>query len=420
MQKILVLGGGFAGLWGAVGAVRKFDELGVQPNEFDVTLIDKNPYHAIRVRNYEEDLSEVTIPLADVLQPVGVKCIRGIVVAINTVSQVVEVATAAGQSYLEYDRLVLALGSQLNRPAIPGLAEDAFDVDTYAAAKRLESHLCDLAQQKPSPARNTVLVVGAGLTGLEVASEMPSKLQRLFGERFYRVILADSSSMVGPDLGDHARPVIEEALTSLGIEVRLNVAISGVDPRGVTLASGEFIPTATVIWCGGMRASPLTALIPVDQDRYGRLPVDDFMRVKGVRNLFAAGDCAWSLIDGAHQSMMSCQHGRPMGRFAGHNVAADLLGQPMLPLQIDWYTTVLDLGEWGGLYTLGWDRKLLSRGTPAKKTKQIINRQRIYPPRSRNREEILAAAAPIVPPAPARFPDEVKTEVTRAPSDAKA
>jgi len=69
-----------------------------------------------------------------------------------------------------------------------------------------------------------------------------------------------------------------------------------------------------------MRANPLTRLFPVEADRFGRLPVDEFLRVKGVANVFAAGDSAWAMMDDHHPSVMSCQHGRPMGRFAGHNV----------------------------------------------------------------------------------------------------
>src|SRR5262245_42585752 len=93
---------------------------------------------------------------------------------------------------------------------------------------------------------------------------------------------------------------------------------------------------------------------------------------------------------------MSCQHARPMGRFAGHNVVCDLLGEPMLPLQIDWYVTVLDLGPWGAVYTEGWDRHVVLKGSNAKRVKQTINCQRIYPPLTRDRTAILDAAAPAI------------------------
>jgi NADH:ubiquinone reductase (H+-translocating) len=262
-------------------------------------------------------------------------------------------------------------------------------------------------------------VVGAGLTGIEVATEMPAKLRRLFGSGVARVILADSSAAIGSNMGHYAIPVIAEALAALGVEPRVNVAVANIDAAGATLATGERIPAATVIWCGGMRASPLIATIPGAHDRFGRAPVDGFMRVKDVPHMFAAGDCAWSLIDGTHASVMSCQHGRPMGRFAGHNVVADLFGQPMLPLRIDWYTTILDLGEWGALYTSGWDRQVLSRGAAAKETKKLINRRRIYPPQTRDRAAIFAAAAPVVASPPQRFADDAADAPQRVAAAAR-
>ena len=98
---------------------------------------------------------------------------------------------------------------------------------------------------------------------------------------------------------------------------------------------------------------------------------------------------------------MSCQHARPMGRIAGHNAACDLLGLPLLPLRIPWYVTVLDLGPGGAEYTEGLDRRVVARGAAAKRTKQDINGRRIYPPRTRDRRQILDAAAPVVQPPPA-------------------
>jgi NADH:ubiquinone reductase (H+-translocating) len=265
---------------------------------------------------------------------------------------------------------------------------------------RLNAHIESLPSRPESPGQFTVVVVGAGLTGIEAATTMPDKLRaylsRTHINRPCHVVLADHGPHVGSDMGESARPVIEEALGALGIETRPGVDVVSVDPAGVTLRSGEQIPATTVVWCAGMRANPLTRLFPVEHDRFDRMPVDEFMRVKGLKNVFAAGDVAAAMMDDRHMSVMSCQHGRPMGRFAGHNVVSDLFGLPMLPLQIPWYVTVLDLGAWGAVYTEGWDRHVVAKGAAAKKTKQLINCQRIYPPLTRNRLEILAAAAPIV------------------------
>lgn len=394
MARIVVLGAGFAGLWAALGAARKRDEIGASAADVEILVIDRNPYHNIRVRNYEVDISDAAIPLADLLDPVGVDHRVAEISEIDPVKQQVNVTANGGSEIIGYDRLVLALGSQLLRPAIPGLVANGFDVDTYAAAVRLEEHLAGLDGQVASEGRATVVVVGAGFTGIEVATEMPAKLDRagVSGDR--RVILVDPNPVVGEAIGEPARPIVGEALAALGVETRLNVRVTSVDAGSVTLSSGETIPTRTVVWCAGMRASPVAQTIAVERDRLGRLHVDQLMRVAGVTNVFAAGDVASCLVDGEHSSVMSCQFARPMGRFAGNNVVADLLGQPMLPLHIEWYVTVLDLGAWGAVYTVGWDRRLSTSGASAKATKQTINRQRIYPPRTGVRADLLDAAAP--------------------------
>ena len=398
-RRIVVLGGGFAGLWSAVGAARKLDELRVGTDEVEVTLVNRDAFHSIRVRNYEADLGPVRVPLDDVLGPVGVRRVEGEVYAFDLAERVVDVRDAAANAprTLAYDRLVFALGSEVVRRDGPGLSRQTFDVDTYGEAARLDAHLRSLPGMAEFPGRSTVVVVGAGLTGIEVACEMPGRLRAIFGaDRPIRVILADREPRIGSDMGDGARAVIEEALGALGVETRPGVSIASVDGSGMTLASGEVIPTATVVWCAGMRASPLAGLFPVEHDRFGRIPVDADLKVRGVPDVFAAGDSALSMMDDTHASVMSCQHGRPMGRFAGHNVVCDLLGLPMLPLRIEGYVTILDLGPWGAVYTQGWDRAVIATGEAAKRTKQLINGQRIYPPRSGDRREILRAAAPVV------------------------
>ena len=409
MQRIVILGAGFAGLWSAIGAARRREELGIDPTRLAIVVIDQNPWHSIRVRNYESELEQTRIPLTEVLDPVGVEHLAGLVTDIDVLKR--EVAYQAGDrsQSLTYDRVVMALGSRLFRPAIPGLRTCGFDVDTYEAGCRLNQHVADLPKAASGPGQYTAVVVGGGLTGIEAATELVSKLRRARETAPVsahtppvRVILVDRNAWIGSDMGDSARPVIAEALQALGVETRVDASLTAVE-ADAAIVDGERIPARTVVWCAGMRANPLTEDIPVPRDRLGRLPVDPFMRVPGVPAVFAAGDAAWLPIDGKHLSVMSCQHGRPMGRFAGNNVVSDLVGQPMLPLSIDWYTTILDLGAWGAVYTEGWDRVVVTKGAEAKRTKEIINRERIYPPRSGKRREILDAAAPVVQKPPPVF-----------------
>ncbi|MCP1834490.1 NADH dehydrogenase [Bradyrhizobium sp. USDA 4532] len=400
MARILVLGAGFAGLWAALGAARKRDEIGARAADTEILVVDRNAYHNIRVRNYEVDLGDVALPLKDLLDPVGVGHMVAEVAAIDSATRAVTIKTSAGAEVVSYDRLVLTTGSELVRPAISGLAAHGFDVDTYEAAMRLDAHLAALGNEPPSEARASIAVVGAGFTGIEVATEMPAKLAHAGITGDHRVILIDPNPVVGATFGAHGRPVINEALATLGVETRLNVRVSAVGADSITLDSGEIIPTKTVVWCAGMRASPLAASLPARRDALGRIKVDHTMRVEGLADVFAAGDVAACLIDGEHPTVMSCQFARPMGRFAGHNVVADLFGEKLLPLNIDWYVTVLDLGAWGALYTTGWDREVHTTGAAAKLTKQTINQQRIYPPRNGDRAALLAAAAPTIQTAP--------------------
>ena len=288
MARILILGAGFAGLWAAIGAARKLDEL----NEAaEILVVDRNPYHNIRVRNYEVDLSDVALPLAELLDPIGVRHLTGEVCAIDPAGQALTVSTNGGQESLGYDRLVLSLGSELARPAIPGLISRSFDVDTYAAAVRLNDHLATLDHHDASPGYSTVVVVGAGFTGIEVAAEMPGKLAHA-GIANPRVVLIDPNPIVGATIGESAQPVLNEALSVLGVETRLGVRIAAVEANGVSLTSGEFIATRTVVWCAGMHASPIASALSGERDRYGRLMVDEFMRAQGLENVFAAGDVA--------------------------------------------------------------------------------------------------------------------------------
>ncbi|SON62973.1 NADH dehydrogenase-like protein [Mycobacterium simulans] len=389
MIKVVVIGSGFAGLWAALGAARRLDELGVTERTVCITVLSAKPFHDIRVRNYEADLSACRIPLADVLDPAGVAHITTEVTGIDADCR--RVTTASGETH-DYDRLVLASGSRVVKPDIPGLREFGFDVDTYDGAMRLQHHLQELADGPATPAAATVVIVGAGLTGIETACELPHRLRALGVTP--RVVLVDHNAFVGSDMGASARPVIEQALSDNGVETRTGVSVAAVGRGGLSLSSGEQLAAATVVWCAGMRASSLTEQLPVARDRLGRVEVDDYLRVIGVPAMFAAGDVSAARMDDEHVSVMSCQHGRPMGRYAGYNVISDLFDQPLLALRIPWYVTVLDLGPAGAVYTEGWDRMVVSRGVEAKATKQTINTRRIYPPLTRSRSDLLAAAAP--------------------------
>ncbi|MFJ7795705.1 NAD(P)/FAD-dependent oxidoreductase [Pseudomonas sp. NPDC096950] len=397
-QKILVIGSGFAGMWSALGAARVLEEQGraVGYGAIDITLISPEPVLHMRPRLHEKSPSAMTTPLLPLLEAAGVRYVRGHVTQIHTDDKNVDATDENGLVFnLTYDKLVLTTGSKLFRPPLPGVGEHTFSIDQVDEACELDVHLARLADRPESIGRNTVVVVGGGFTGIEIACELPQRLSGILGDDAdVNVVVVEQASDIGPDLGPGPRPVIIQALADLGIKCRLGASVVSVDADGLYTSTGERIESQTVIWTGGMRASSLTEQVSTERDRLGRLHVSRDLRVSGASDVFAAGDVALAVLDDhGNHAMMSCQHAMNMGRYAGHNVAADLLGLPTLPYEQPFYVTCLDLGSWGAVYTEGWDREIKLVGDEAKALKHKINSEWIYPPRP-SRTDALASADP--------------------------
>lgn len=395
-MRIVIVGAGFAGMYAALSAARLRDIQGASPEELEIALVAPEPTLVIRPRLYEPKPETLTAPLQNVLKAIDVVYVQGSAESIDAKSRTVEIVAAKGaRQTLSYDRLVVATGSRLFRPNIPGLAEHGFSVDQLEDAIALDRHLHSLADRPASRARDTVVVAGGGFTGIEAATEMPARLRAILGKDTWpRVVIVDRNGVIAPDMGAGARPFIEEALRKLGVETRLGAGVAELDKSGVTLSNGERIECATVIWAAGIRAAPLTAQLPAERDSFGRLLVDRDLRVPSVPGVFATGDAARAACDDlGNYALMSCQHATRMGAFAGNNAAAELLGVPVRPYHQKAYVTCLDLGEAGALFTRGWDRQVEMVGAVAKKTKQEINTVWIYPPRA-ERAAALASADP--------------------------
>ncbi|SDF74236.1 NAD(P)/FAD-dependent oxidoreductase [Phytopseudomonas seleniipraecipitans] len=395
-QRILIVGTGFAGLWSALSAARQLD---LQArDDIEICVVAPQAQLHVRPRFYEADVARMRAPLDALFAVVGVRFVKGRVTGIDSEGQTLTYRDAdLNEQSVSYSRLILASGSQVNRPALSGV-EHAFDVDSLEQAEALERHLTGLRDLPDSPARNTVVVAGGGFTGIETATEMPARLRAILGEQAHvRVIVVDRGAQIGASLGAQVAPVVAEASAQQGVTWRLGSSVSAVDAGGVTLADGERIDALTVIWTVGVHASPLTAQLPAQRDAHGRLHVDRNLKVVGLDNLYAAGDTAFAATDDlGNHALMTCQHAIALGRSAGNNAAADLLGVAPMPYSQTKYVTCLDLGEWGALYTEGWDRQVVLTGAEGKQLKTQINTQWIYPPAA-IRETALAAADPLIP-----------------------
>lgn len=393
-KRIIIAGSGFAGLWAALAAQRAI-HLASQEQNIEVMMVSPSPNVGIRPRLYEAVLENMNPDISELLSVVGVKFLAGWVNKIDVDQQTIEVATTDGNKQnLSYDRFVLATGSTTFMPPIPGLKEYGFSVNTLEDAEKLDQHLKNLATKPANAARNTVVVAGGGLTGLETVTEMPERLRSILGETDVRVVLVDSSTEIGAAMGDQAASVIREALSELGVEGKAGLRVTALDVTGVTLSNGEKIETETVIWTAGMRANPLTSQIAGEKDNLGRLIGDAYLHAPEAKNIFVTGDTVKVPTDDlGNFNVMSCQHAMSLGRVAGYNAAAELVDLPLHPYSQPKYVTCVDLGPWGALYTEGWDRQVQFVREEAKKIKQEINTVWIYPPVA-DREAVFAIANP--------------------------
>jgi NADH dehydrogenase len=378
--RITVVGGGFAGVFAALAAVRAAD------GGAEVTLVSREPRLVLRPRLYEPAPETLHSELGELLAKAGVGFVQGEAEALDLDGR--RLRLADGRS-LAWDRLVIATGSVMPRPPVPGAA-DAYSIDTQAEAVAFDARLAEIAG-RPEP---VVAVVGAGFTGVELALNLRDRLEAHGGpgERL-RIVLLDQAAEVGPELGPGPRPAIEAALREARVELRLGASLSALGAEEVVFEGGERLTADAVALCTGLRAADFAGRAPGPRDGAGRLVVDAFLRAPDAPGVFVAGDAACATPDEGRTTLMSCQHALPLGRVAGENAARSLLGLELLPYAQRRYATCLDLGRSGAVLTDGWDRAVQALGSEAKAVKRQINTRLIYPPEG-SREEILKASVP--------------------------
>jgi NADH dehydrogenase len=365
-KRVVIIGGGFAGISAAVGAV---EQGGVE-----VELISPDPYLVIKPRLYEADLSGVRVPLAGVLGPIGVTQHRAAVVMIDTGARNL---TLDDDSGLPYDELVLAAGSRLPLP--DGASVHA--ADSYAQAVELNRAVATRGGH--------AVVVGAGFTGLELAADLAGRLDQ--------VTLLEGGPRVAPGYGPRGRAVIEHALGTLGVSTRTGAPVAAAVADGLLLTDGTRIAADLIVWAAGPRASALAEQISDDRDSSGRLLVDEHLRTTA-DGVWAAGDCAAACVDGRNLSVMSCQHAGPQGRRAGANAAIIAAGGRPRRYRQPLYLTCLALGGYGALVTTGFERDaVVVAGSAGAPLKRYINHRLIYPPPHGDREQVLKIGKPEPP-----------------------
>ncbi|WP_175596119.1 NAD(P)/FAD-dependent oxidoreductase [Thermomonospora catenispora] len=326
-MHIVVLGGGYAGLAAAKLIDRWTDDARVTlVNERD-RFVERVLLHQLAAGQRLRDRS-----LRDLLKGTDVSLVVDRVVGIDADARTVRLAGA--QSDLHYDLLVYALGSRADLDTVPGAAEHAHTVADLDGAQRLRDRLRDGAE--------TVAVVGGGLTGLEVATEIAEtypgmKVEMVTGGEF------------GATLSEKGRAHLHRTFDRLGIDVRDRVRVAKVGPDGLVLEDGGLVRADTVVWSTGFRVPDLARQAGFAVKADGRMVVDDTLRSTSHPEVYGIGDAAAARGSSGQELRMACASGLPTAQAAARAIAARLAGKEPRPLKFGYYQQCISLGRKDGL-----------------------------------------------------------------------
>ena len=332
-HRIIVLGAGYTG---AVAAGRLAGRL--HREDTAITLVNAEPDFVERVRMHQlavgQDLKPR--PFSEMFAGTGVELRLAKVTGIDVDRRTVAVIDAEGTAELEYDTLVYALGSGWNSQGVPGTAEHAHEIAGRPGALRLRERLARLDAGQP------VVVVGGGLTGIEVATEIAEARPDLD-------VALTARGGLGDWLSPKGRRHLRRAFDKLGVTVHERAAVTGVAADRVTTGDGTAIPAAVTVWTAGFAVHPLTKATGLELTGTGQIVVDGTMRSVSHPDVYAVGDAAMVTGPGDKPLRMSCASGVPTAWQAADAIAARLTGGKLPNVPLRYFNQCISLGRREGL-----------------------------------------------------------------------
>ncbi|HSF30870.1 MAG TPA: NAD(P)/FAD-dependent oxidoreductase [Candidatus Tectomicrobia bacterium] len=339
-KRIVILGGGFGGLYAAL----RLEKTLARDPDVEILLVNRENFFLFTPMLHEVaasdlDLTHIVNPVRKLLK--RVQFFDGDVDEIDLPGHKVIVSHGAEHHSHEvaYDHLVIALGSITNFFNLPGLEEGALTMKSLGDAiylrNKLISHLeeadfeCCAAERQ---ALLTFVVAGGGFAGVETIASLNDfvrealKFYPNLREEFLRVVLVHPGPVILPELGEKLGAYAQQKLAARKVEIKVNTKVTGVSEGGVQLTDGSTILSKTLVWTAGTSPNPLLETLPCPKER-GRLLVNEFLEVSDWPGVWALGDCA--LVPDRHTGKFcppTAQHALREGKVLAENLIATIRG----------------------------------------------------------------------------------------------
>ncbi len=359
---ILILGGGFGGLYTAL----YLDKTLARHSDIEVTLVNRENFFLFTPMLHEVaasdlDITHIVSPVRKLLK--RVKVFNGRVENIDLKNKTVTVSHGKEHHHhdLGYDHLVLGLGSVTNFFGNRGLEENALTMRSLGDAIYLRNHLISNLEEADfeccpvvrKPLLNFV-VAGGGFAGVETIAGINDFLRDAL--RFYphltedmlRLVLVHAGSTILPELNGKLGEYAAKKLQERGVEMHLNTKLESVEGNEVRLSDGTEITTNTVVWTAGNAPNPLLDKLPCERQA-GRICSDEFMRVPGYDGVWAVGDCAWITDKTGKPFPPTAQHAIRQGKVLAHNIRMSIVGGKLRPFSFETIGQLAALGRRTGV-----------------------------------------------------------------------
>lgn len=338
-KKILILGGGFAGMYTA-----KYLESVLKPDEADISIVNQENYSV-----YQPMLPEVisgSIGLTDVVSPIRRVCPRTHLIMrdveeIDLTRKVVTVSPGFRPRRLElpYDYLVVALGGVTSFYGMPGMIENAKPFRTLADAVALRNHLIHALEEADVEADPdlrakllTFVVAGGGFSGVEVMAELndfvhavKKNYTRIRDEKV-RCVLVHSGDRILPEMTKDLAEFAQKILRRRGVEIVLNDRLVAATSEKAIFKSGVEVPTKTLVSTVPSTVAPVLQKLDCAKEK-GRLLVNSRLELKGYEGVvWSLGDCASAKTKAGNVVPPTAQHAIREAKTVAHNIAAAMRG----------------------------------------------------------------------------------------------